>query len=625
MEFKAHATHTRTYLQECELNEGAKNYIDLALLDQHLGHMYEAMREVKGEIDSPLAPQEGGDKDFGLSAPTPISPKLIFEMRARAFLGALDAELLKVNAHYQKILGRALREFEGLEKRVKKRLKEGAAVLSEMASLANTTKALRKRVKAIQQFSSVNQVGFLKITKAYDKATGQHMAEILISKMAGMPFYSSQHATMLLSRITMVSSYFRELRDQDKNFAALERLGATKRERRMALFTAGSFAGSTFYMFGIIIIFGFVTDAFLKLFPPMLIAVPSLLFGTALGGGVMLLCCRSRVNYALLLGMERGIAEESNYRSLLRSTAIFMFLIYLFTIHYMLATFDLVPGELLGIRILTCAFDPLVAGILLISVAICPFNLFHRSFRVALFGAICRAAAAPFTDSRLSLTLLSDVISSMPTVAHFFLHSCCTCLRLATNHHQRSHCFGHKTLNNVSLPYKEICQCNSGWTFHAGGCITADWLILPLFSALPLWVRLMQCARTLWCQPSRVHVLNVARYLLCLVTVLTSTLGGSDGSIYGCNGLHYKGDATCTGDERAGWRSLWVATSLCSMLIVWVSDVGGLGIRRLDMRPSRSACGPHVRATKRVLLCDSMGSHQRRMLRIPSRTIPGCG
>ena len=40
-------------------------------------------------------------------------------MRQRAFLGGLDAELLKVNAYYQKEISQLHRDFDLLENRVK--------------------------------------------------------------------------------------------------------------------------------------------------------------------------------------------------------------------------------------------------------------------------------------------------------------------------------------------------------------------------------------------------------------------------------------------------------------------------------------------------------------------------
>ena len=56
------------------------------------------------------------------------------------------------------------------------------------------------------------------------------------------PFYSSQRSSILVSRLNLVSSYFKEYQE---NIAALEDLPHNKRDRRLHLFYTGTMGGTT--------------------------------------------------------------------------------------------------------------------------------------------------------------------------------------------------------------------------------------------------------------------------------------------------------------------------------------------------------------------------------------------
>ena len=77
---------------------------------------------------------EGGARGF-------ITKEMIVEMRQTAFFGALDAELLKVNAYYQKQIQKSARAFDTLDRGVKKLFKSSKPKASSIRSMAATSRS----------------------------------------------------------------------------------------------------------------------------------------------------------------------------------------------------------------------------------------------------------------------------------------------------------------------------------------------------------------------------------------------------------------------------------------------------------------------------------------------------
>ena len=146
--------------------EDAKNSVDGDLLDQHVDHMREAQASSSCHSPSPTAcfsdgfdtvTQDSSDwqeacerTDAVLLMPGSqteggaggfISHDMIVEMRERAFFGALDAELLKVNAYYQQQIQKSAMAFDTLDQTVKKLFKSSTPKASSIRSAAATARS----------------------------------------------------------------------------------------------------------------------------------------------------------------------------------------------------------------------------------------------------------------------------------------------------------------------------------------------------------------------------------------------------------------------------------------------------------------------------------------------------
>jgi len=327
-------------------------------------------------------------------------------------------------------------------------------------------------------------------------------------------------------------------------------------------------------MFAIIIVYGFVCTTFNRSFPPMLIAVPALVFCGSSAAGVIFSCCRSRIDYVSILGLESDLKDGQGtlYYTMLRDSLALMSLMFFLTNHFLLAAFEMIDQHFLGIGFWTMSLDPLVAAVLLSTILLCPLDFFHRKARVAFFwggvGLFTSLGGVP----HYSLILFADCLTSLGQVMHWLMHSFCSCAKLFEADQQEL-CFTHPPAYNGTHPHfvaDDMCWCNSGLIHRPYGCIQADPVLLPLCFALPPLIRFIQCLHVASRSRRGKHWLNVARYFSILIAVLCSSLGGSPRALLGCIGQ----DSSCDDSLQRAWRDAWVVASVVSVLLIFVCDVG---------------------------------------------------
>ena len=144
------------------------------------------------------------------------------------------------------------------------------------------------------------------------------------------------------------------------------------------------------------------------------------------------LVCASRIDYMSILGLPNDLNNDQGtlYYTLLRDSFCLMTVIFVCANHYLLAAFGMIDEHFLGVEIWTMALDPLVAGLMLPAIALCPLDFFHRPARIAIFwnfvGLITHfGGAVPY-----SLALFADVLTSLVQVLHWLMHSFCSCAKL---------------------------------------------------------------------------------------------------------------------------------------------------------------------------------------------------
>jgi len=302
-----------------DLLENEEYYVDLDLLDNHLEDIrFMQQREVeKSDTNgsdmysvAPLAALLGVtemDLSKVVEGTMVISPNMLLEMRKQAFFGVLETELLKVNAHYQEMLMGVQMEYDVLEKTVKETLKWQGLPLTIILWTKSRAKALLKHVEEVQKYTGVNQLAFLRILRKFDKLTSLELGDAYMqNKVARMPFYSSQHASMLVSRIHMIKSYYEDLELLPIGLDVSADLGVSAMQR--TLFQTGAYGALVVYMMTMLLIYCFIVNDLDFQFPPALFALTIICFSATLSGIVMYVCCRRKINYMKLLGTQGRIS-----------------------------------------------------------------------------------------------------------------------------------------------------------------------------------------------------------------------------------------------------------------------------------------------------------------------------
>eukprot|EP01133_Synstelium_polycarpum_P008021 gene8021-9424_t len=356
--------------------------------------------------------------------------------------------------------------------------------------LKNINKAfleLYKGLTMLENFVTLNHLGFSKILKKFDRMTKKSNRENYMSKIERELFYQSKSWRNMKEDVEI-----------DKIATAKKKLMPVSESQStdyhmMKLGFAFGFSLAALAFVIILFISGGVGQPDWKRFVsvvPIFRGVGIPILAVWFWGVNVFIWDKQRVNYTLIFGFDprTTVCHRRIFKTASFLTAIWlmMFLLFCGTIMGNFKLFD-IPAEVY----------PPVLVIFFLLVVFFPFRFFHRKSRMVLFVTLGNVIMTPFGSTKFRALYLGDVLTSMV-----------------------------KTI--FDWEYTACYYITGDWERDDGArCNRVNSIALPIISGLPLLWRLMQCVLRYRETKNKIHLGNASKYAVGFTVVLFSALNGN--------------------------------------------------------------------------------------------------
>eukprot|EP01137_Pigoraptor_chileana_P000491 Opistho-2@36782 len=378
-------------------------------------------------------------------------------------------------------------------------------------------------VESLRSYQILNYTGFVKILKKHDKMLGVKLQEEYIRKVQAAPFFQRSELDRISNETEKILAERMGFKDPSNDAKKLGEYSKrkNKHDHKWSMFMAGLYVGACLPMVIMLIVTASEADGF-STWKPQYTMYRGLILPICfcyLFGANVYLWIRNNINYVFIFEFDATnylthaqIFEMAGLMSLLWVVCVYL------TVHHT----TIVPAE----------YMPVTLFLVYILYFINPLRIFHRSARYWVIYHILRVFSAPFTKVRFADFWLADQFNSMAIMFIDMEFLFCQTLVIATN--------------GSSDPFR--CK---GWPVG----------VRPVLSALPAWLRFLQCIRRFVdTRNAFPHLANAAKYSTTFFVVLFSTLDDANQPSPG-------------GTEWTIYRKLWVCSSIIATCFTYWWDI----------------------------------------------------
>ncbi|KAL8199435.1 hypothetical protein R6Q57_013003 [Mikania cordata] len=353
-----------------------------------------------------------------------------------------------------------------------------------------------EKLRFLKNYVFLNQLAFSKIMKKYDKITSRNASDAYLQMVEESYLSKSDEVNKLLERVE--SAFIKHFCNGNRHQGMSTLKPNVKRKRHRDTFFVGCFFGCSLALVVAIIVNINARDLLKSrgrtqymntIFPLYSLFGFLVLHMLMYAGNVYYWTCY-RVNYSFIFGFKPG-TELGYTEILLLSSGL--------SVLTLAAVFSNLEMELepntQSYQTLT-ELLPLGLVIVVILIAVCPFNIFYRANRFFLLVCLWHCICAPFYAITLPDFFLADQFTSQVQL-----------------------------LRNL-----QFYVCYYGWgdfkKRNADTCkdIGVYHVITIVIAVVPYWIRALQCIRRYWGGHDSTQALNALKYFSTIVAVVARTI-----------------------------------------------------------------------------------------------------
>ncbi|KAF5792020.1 putative SPX domain-containing protein [Helianthus annuus] len=355
---------------------------------------------------------------------------------------------------------------------------------------------LYEKLRFLKNYAYLNQMAFSKIMKKYDKITSRNASDAYLQMVEESYLSQSDEVAKLIERVEAV--FIKHFCNGDRQLGMNTLRPKSKREKHRVSFFVGCFFGCSLALVAAIIISIHARDLlqgegqtkYMNTIFPLYSLFGFLVLHMLMYAGNVYFWARYRVNYSFIFGFKQG--TELDFKQVLLLT----FGLSVLILSTALANLEMeMDPETQSYKALT-ELLPLGLVIVVVLMAICPFNILYRTNRFFFLTCVWHCLCAPLYLVTLPDFFLADQFTSQVQL-----------------------------LRNV-----EFYACYYGWgDFKKRDAATCNdsnvyKIISIVIVVVPYWIRFLQCIRRYFEGRDSTQAMNGLKYLSTIAAVVSRTV-----------------------------------------------------------------------------------------------------
>ncbi|KAJ0527013.1 putative SPX domain-containing protein [Helianthus annuus] len=355
---------------------------------------------------------------------------------------------------------------------------------------------LYEKLRYLKNYAYLNQMAFSKIMKKYDKITSRNASDAYLEMVEETYLSQSDEVAKLIERVEAV--FIKHFCNGDRQLGMNTLRPKSKREKHWVSFFVGCFFGCSLALVAEIIISIHARDLlqdegqtkYMNTIFPLYSLFGFLGLHMLMYAGNVYFWARYRVNYSFIFGFKQG--TELDFKQVLLLT----FGLSVLILSTALANLEMeMDPETQSYKALT-ELLPLGLVIVVVLMAICPFNILYRTNRFFFLTCVWHCLCAPLYLVTLPDFFLADQFTSQVQL-----------------------------LRNV-----EFYACYYGWgDFKKRDAATCNEsnvykIIYIVIAVVPYWIRFLQCIRRYCEGRDSTQAMNGLKYLSTIAAVVSRTI-----------------------------------------------------------------------------------------------------
>lgn len=352
-----------------------------------------------------------------------------------------------------------------------------------------------KKLRLLKSYCFLNQLAFSKIMKKYDKITSRHASKAYLDMVDKSYLGHADEVAKLIERVeaTFVKHFSNGNRHKGMNTLRPK----AKREKHRVTFFLGFFSGCSVALVVAIVLAihaGNLLNSegrgrYMDTIFPLYSLFGFLVLHMLMYSGNIYFWKRFRVNYSFIFGFKPG--TELGYREVLLLASG----LSLLTLAAVLSNLEMdIDPRTESFKALT-ELVPLALVIVVLLIAICPFNIVYRTNRFFLLQCIWHCVCAPLYKVTLPDFFLADQLTSQVQSLRSLEFYVCY------------YFWGDFKTRSSSCSKNNVFQ-----------------IVTIIVAVIPYWLRCLQCLRRLFEERDSMQGLNGLKYFSTILAVVARTI-----------------------------------------------------------------------------------------------------
>ncbi|KAI7731335.1 hypothetical protein M8C21_011220 [Ambrosia artemisiifolia] len=350
-----------------------------------------------------------------------------------------------------------------------------------------------EQLRFLKNYAFLNQMAFSKIMKKYDKITSRNASDVYLQMVEESYLSQSDEVAKLIERVeeVFIKHFCNGDRQQAMNILRLK----AKREKHMVTFFVGCFFGCSLALLVAIItsvharnlLQGEEHTKYMNTIFPLYSLFGFIVLHMLMYAGNIYFWVRYRVNYTFIFGFKQG--TELGFKQVLLLTSGLSVLMLAAVLSNLEMELDPQTENYKAWTELL----PLGLVIVLVLVAICPFNILYRTSRFFFLVSLWHCICAPLYMLTLPDFFLADQFTSQVQLLRNIEFYVCY--------------YGWGDFKK-----RDATTCNESNTFE---------IISIVIAVIPYWIRVLQCIRRFCEGRDSTQAMNGLKYLSTIAAVVS--------------------------------------------------------------------------------------------------------
>lgn len=352
-----------------------------------------------------------------------------------------------------------------------------------------------RKLRLLKSYSFLNQLGFSKIMKKYDKITSRNASKAYLEMVENSYLSQSDEVVKLMERVE--AAFIKHFANANRRQGMRDLRPRAKRDNHRVTFFVGCFFGCSIALIVAVILTVHARDLlksegrnqYMTNIFPLYSLFAYLILHMLMYAGNIYYWMRYRVNYAFIFGFKPS--TELGYKEILLLSSALSVLTLAAVLSNLEMEMDIRTRSFQALTELV----PLGLVIVVLLITFCPFNIIYRTNRFFLIVSLWHCVCAPFHKVNFPDFFLADQLTSQVQL----------------------------------LRTMEFYVCYYGWgdfKNRENRCDQSDVyrIFYILIAVIPYWFRFLQCLRQWWEQKEFGQAANGLKYLSTIVAVVTRTI-----------------------------------------------------------------------------------------------------